>query len=146
MSDVENWLRQEHKHIEAILDDFAVSHMFFGQRPQNRLPLSDLGLCRVVGQRKISFPRPYQPKKVSVISAEIPEGTPHFVGYDGINILDLVAGQFFVDDLEQISGVALMLERAPQLFYVISDELTVLHATAEDIHEKLGLEYSFIYP
>ncbi len=80
---IENWLKTNCTQIEAVLDDYALSHIYFGSKPRTRLPLSDHGLCSVVGNKIIRFPSPFVHKKVTVFSSDDPEGTPHFVGFDG---------------------------------------------------------------
>lgn len=143
---IENWLKTNCTQLEKVFEDYAIGRFYYGKRPNNRLPLSDHGLCGVVGNKLIRFPSPFVHKKVTVFSSDDPEGTPHFVGFDGVKVLDIVSGQFYSDHEIQLSGIGIMLAIAPQLFIKVSPELTVLYATANAISEQLSLTYDFNYP
>lgn len=143
---IEQWLRGNSPHIEGVLANYATDHIYFGRLPTVRLPLSDHGLCNVVGKKLITFPSPFAHKKVTVYSESDPAGTPHFVGFDGKKILDIVSGQFFSDHNVLLSGIGIMVAKSPHLFINVSPELTVLYATATAVSERLSLKYVFNYP
>lgn len=141
MTNIGKWIEQNGRSIEATLDDYASAHVYMGRPHKRAFPLSDLGLCGVVRRGSIQLPEPYYVQRVSVLITPEPLPISHYVGFDGSHILDFVSGQFLRNDARKISGIALMLQIAPQLFHIFSDELTVLHATAEEIYENLKLEY-----
>jgi hypothetical protein len=141
MSFIERWLIENTAHIEQVLSDYATAHLYHGRRHRRAFPLSDLGLCGAIGSGRILFPKQYSVESVFVSTTTNPHKISHYIGFDGQNILDIVAGQFLRDDVNMVSGVAIMLEKSPQLLYVLSNELVVLHANAQAIESQLDIKY-----
>lgn len=144
MNQVEKWLKDNTAQLERVLSDYSDTHVYHGRRHRREHRLSDMGLCHALGSGKIDLPESY-----FVIGSTVQvEGEkkiyPHYVGYDGTHLLDLLSGQFLRDKVNNISGIATMLDMAPQLFYVLSDELVALHATVEEVRENLRLNYTLI--
>jgi hypothetical protein len=143
MNSVEKWLTSNTSQLERVLSDYSDAHAYHGRRHKREFALSDLGLCYAVGSGRIELPETYTVRCFEVKKPHTKKPVfPHYAGYNGNHILDLISGQFFRDDANKISGIAIMLEKAPQLFYVLSNELTVLHATAEEIKQSLDLQYT----
>lgn len=145
MTNPKEWLAINGGLIEQSLGDYAQNHVFYGRRPKNKPTLSDLGLCRSILDGRVALPPGYKPVEVLVSFVKEPKiaGIEHYVGYNGSQLFDYVAGQFlkYHDGIKSISGIAIMLVNAPQLCLPFSQYLCALHATVEEVDNMLGLNY-----
>ncbi len=139
-SNLEQWFLQNANPIETGLAKHASELSTFNDG-NFRLPLSDLELCAAVSRRIIPLPPDFRSSQVEVRIGGRRWYTSHFVGTRGREVVDYVFGQFFADARRQISGIAYAVEQAPQLFYVLSEEVSVLHATMSEIKDVFNVEY-----
>lgn len=141
-TNLESWFSNHAQAIEQGLTIHAGDLVAYanGNRP---LPLSDLELCAVVDKRLVPMPPNFFPKQVEVKVGKRRWYTSHFVATNGLEILDYVPGIFFADEIQRISGIAHLTEQAPQLIHVLTKEVTVLYATAEEARKTVGLSYIF---
>ncbi len=144
MSNTEKWLRQHTPEIEAGFENFIAGLQSQGGFYRGYLPLSDLSICSALRAGDVPIPPGYRVILASKITGPgVKKESFHFCAYDGNKVVDMVVGQFLSDQVNNVSGTAILLERAPQLFYVLSDKLVALHATFAEIKSELGLTYHF---
>ncbi len=144
MNSTETWLRQHTPIIEAGFENFIAGLKSQGNFYRGNLPLSDLRICSALKAGDVPVPPGHRVILSSKITGSgVRKESFHFCAYDGKTVVDMVVGQFLTDEFSNISGTAILLERAPQLFYVLSDKLVALHATFDEIKSELGLTYHF---